>query len=150
MILGNKPILTLLWFVSFILASSIPVFPHGGGLDSYGCHHNQKQGGYHCHMGIFAGLKFSSKEEMLRQPHSGRQLGEREAQYRTVRRVVDDDTLVLENKERARLIGVDTPKTQHPNKPVEYFGKEATAAMAEKYLGYSSDPTASQYWKSTA
>ncbi len=54
-------------------------------------------------------------------------LGDRAAQYRTVRRVVDGDTLVLENKERVRLIGVDTPETKHPRKPVEYFGKEAAA-----------------------
>jgi micrococcal nuclease len=26
-----------------------------------------------------------------------------------------------------RLIGVDTPETKHPNKPVEHFGKEAAA-----------------------
>jgi len=58
-ILGNKPILTLLWIVSFILASSIPVYPHGGGLDRYGCHHNRKQGNYHCHRGGFAGQQFS-------------------------------------------------------------------------------------------
>jgi len=54
-------------------------------------------------------------------------LGERAAQYRTVRRVVDGDTLVLENKERVRLIGVDTPETKHPRRPVEYYGKEASA-----------------------
>ena len=33
----------------------------------------------------------------------------------------------LRNGERIRLIGVDTPKTKHPNKPVEFFGKEAAA-----------------------
>lgn len=22
---------------------------HGGGLDKYGCHHDRKNGGYHCH-----------------------------------------------------------------------------------------------------
>jgi len=54
-------------------------------------------------------------------------LGERQPQFRTVRRVVDGDTLVLENKERVRLIGVDTPETKHPRRPVEYFGKEASA-----------------------
>jgi micrococcal nuclease len=27
--------------------------------------------------------------------------------------------------ERVRLIGVDTPETKHPNKPVEHFGKDA-------------------------
>jgi len=53
-------------------------------------------------------------------------LGERQPQFRTVRRVVDGDTLVLENKERVRLIGVDTPETKHPRKPVEYYGKEAS------------------------
>ena len=42
-------------------------------------------------------------------------------------RVVDGDTIVLSNNERVRLIGVDTPETKHPQKPVEYYGKEATA-----------------------
>ena len=42
-------------------------------------------------------------------------------------RVVDGDTIILSNNERVRLIGVDTPETKHPQKPVEYFGKEATA-----------------------
>jgi micrococcal nuclease len=44
-----------------------------------------------------------------------------------VERVIDGDTLLLRNAERVRLIGVDTPETKHPNKPVEYFGREATA-----------------------
>ena len=33
----------------------------------------------------------------------------------------------LSDGERVRLIGVDTPETVHPRKPVEYFGKEASA-----------------------
>ena len=41
-------------------------------------------------------------------------------------RVVDGDTLVLQNDERVRLIGVDTPETKHPTKPVEPFGPEAS------------------------
>lgn len=24
-------------------------FAHGGGLDKNGCHHDRKNGGYHCH-----------------------------------------------------------------------------------------------------
>ena len=47
--------------------------------------------------------------------------------YRVVERVIDADTLVMENGERMRLIGVDIPETKHPEKPVEYFGKEAAA-----------------------
>jgi micrococcal nuclease len=42
-----------------------------------------------------------------------------------VKRVVDGDTLLLTNRERVRLIGVDTPETKHPQKPVQRFGKEA-------------------------
>jgi micrococcal nuclease len=47
-------------------------------------------------------------------------------EWRTVRRVIDGDTLLLDNRERVRLIGVDTPETVHPKKPVERFGKEAS------------------------
>jgi micrococcal nuclease len=53
-------------------------------------------------------------------------------------RVVDGDTIVVEiegKQEKVRLIGVDTPETVHPSKPVEYFGKEAsvfTRSMVER------------------
>jgi micrococcal nuclease len=56
------------------------------------------------------------------------------AQTYTVQRVLDGDTLLLTNGEYVRLIGVDTPETKHPEKPVEYFGKEAyqfTKGMVE-------------------
>lgn len=43
-----------------------------------------------------------------------------------VSRVVDGDTLDLATRERVRLIGVDTPETKHPQKPVQRFGREAT------------------------
>jgi len=46
------------------------------------------------------------------------------AQAYTVKHVIDGDTL-LTNGEYVRLIGVDIPETKHPQKPVEYFGKEA-------------------------
>lgn len=42
-------------------------------------------------------------------------------------RVVDGDTIVVEGLGKVRLIGIDTPETVHPNKPVEFFGKEASA-----------------------
>ena len=44
-----------------------------------------------------------------------------------VKRVIDGDTLQLTNGEIIRLIGVDTPETKHPQKQVEYYGKEAYA-----------------------
>lgn len=47
-------------------------------------------------------------------------------ELRTVARVIDGDTIQMEGGERVRLIGVDTPETVHPSKPVEIFGKEAS------------------------
>jgi micrococcal nuclease len=46
--------------------------------------------------------------------------------WRTVERIVDGDTIVLDGGEKVRLIGVDTPETVDPRKSVEYFGKEAS------------------------
>jgi micrococcal nuclease len=47
------------------------------------------------------------------------------AEIYRVKRAIDGDTLLLTNGEKVRLIGVDTPETKHPRKPVQYFGKEA-------------------------
>jgi micrococcal nuclease len=47
-----------------------------------------------------------------------------------IARVIDGDTVVVRadtGDETVRLIGVDTPETKHPSKPVQCFGKEATA-----------------------
>lgn len=49
-----------------------------------------------------------------------------EGGWRTVVRVVDGDTLLLDGNERIRLIGVDTPESVDPRRPVERFGKEAS------------------------
>jgi len=57
-----------------------------------------------------------------------------DAKNLTCTRVVDGDTIILSNGERVRLIGVDTPETKHPKKPVEYYGKEATA-FTKKMVG---------------
>ena len=44
-----------------LVVSSDLVNAHGGGLDGYGCHRNNKQGNYHCHRGQDAGKTFASK-----------------------------------------------------------------------------------------
>ena len=44
-----------------------------------------------------------------------------------VERVVDGDTIIVQGVGRVRLIGVDTPETVDPRRPVECFGKEASA-----------------------
>ena len=51
--------------LSTFALTTVAVHAHGGGLDSHGCHHDRKHGGYHCHQGAFAGQSFASKQEML-------------------------------------------------------------------------------------
>ncbi|MDA1193484.1 MAG: thermonuclease family protein [Candidatus Poribacteria bacterium] len=56
----------------------------------------------------------------------------------TVTRIVDGDTVVIERdgaKETARLIGVDTPETKHPSKPVQHYGPEATVFVYNLLIG---------------
>ena len=48
--------------------------------------------------------------------------------YRVIR-VVDGDTIVLERIGKVRLIGIDTPETVDPRRPVQRFGREASAFM---------------------
>ncbi len=48
-----------------------------------------------------------------------------------VSRVVDGDTLLLTNRTRVRLIGVDTPETVKPHEAVQPWGPEATAFTAD-------------------
>lgn len=45
---------------------------HSGIVDSYGCHRGPDKVSYHCHQGAFAGRKFKSKEEFLRQLRGGK------------------------------------------------------------------------------
>ena len=42
--------------------------------------------------------------------------------------VIDGDTIALENGETVRYLGVDTPETVNPTKPVQCYGPEASEA----------------------
>ncbi len=55
-------------------------------------------------------------------------------------RVIDGDTVVLlidGTETTVRLIGVDTPETVHPSKPVEEYGKEASQFLSNLLAGES-------------
>jgi micrococcal nuclease len=51
--------------------------------------------------------------------------------------VIDGDTLKLADLGTVRLIGIDTPETVHPFKPVEFMGKEASEATRKLALDKS-------------
>jgi len=60
-----------------------------------------------------------------------------------VERIVDGDTIVvsfdpatgLGPNEKVRLIGVDTPETVDPRKPVQFYGAEASHFVTDSLLG---------------
>jgi len=47
------------------------------------------------------------------------------AQLIKVAKVIDGDTIKLEDGQTVRYIGVDTPETKHPQKKLQCYGKEA-------------------------
>ena len=53
----------------------------------------------------------------------------------SVVKVIDGDTIKLENGEVVRYIGIDTPETVHPSKPVQCFGKESSDKNKELVEG---------------
>lgn len=58
--------------------------------------------------------------------------------YRVVQ-VLDGDTIVVRRAhgadETIRLLGVDTPETHHPTKPVQCYGPEAAAYTTRRLFG---------------
>jgi len=52
-----------------------------------------------------------------------------------VTKIIDGDTIVLENGEKVRYIGIDTPELHHPKKEVECFAKEAYEENKKIVLG---------------
>src|SRR5256885_4127526 len=58
-------------------------------------------------------------------------------EYRVVQ-VLDGDTIVVQRghaRETIRLLGVDTPETHHPRKPVQCYGPEASAYTTSRLFG---------------
>ncbi len=54
-----------------------------------------------------------------------------ECNFQTVSKVVDGDTFDTHDGNRIRLIGIDTPETLDPRKPVQWFAREASKKLKE-------------------
>ena len=69
---------------------------------------------------------------------AGEQRRSADTQYRVVD-VLDGDTIVVRRAggrdETIRLLGIDTPETHHPTKPVQCFGPEASAYSSRRLFG---------------
>jgi micrococcal nuclease len=67
----------------------------------------------------------------------GEQRRAADQEYRVVQ-VFDGDTIVVErgaHRDTIRLLGVDTPETHHPTKPVQCYGPEASAYTTSRLEG---------------
>jgi len=52
-----------------------------------------------------------------------------------VTKIIDGDTIALENGEKVRYLGIDTPELHHPKKEVECFAYQAYEKNKELVLG---------------
>ena len=74
--------------------------------------------------------------------NGGNEAGNQDFVPAVIVRAVDGDTAVVKvdgQEKRVRFLGVDTPETVHPNKPVQFYGKEASNFTKER-LEYDSNP----------
>ena len=136
---------------------------HSGRTDSRGGHNNRKTGGYHYHNAgsIHApnnpyqdhtqcGICEQSQEAEVEAKKTETKSETSQVVYPrenfsydtaySVLKIVDGDTVQIRFEGKpvtVRLIGVDTPETVHPNKPVEVFGKEAAAFTKNLLMGES-------------
>lgn len=60
-----------------------------------------------------------------------------ETETAVVKRVIDGDTIELSDGRKVRYVGIDTPETVDPRRPVGCFGKEASAKNKELVGGKS-------------
>ena len=116
-----KRSLVLVLAIALAVSLASVALAHPGKLDANGGHFDKETGEYHYHKGPNALQSLEIRRNTV---------------YKAkIERVVDGDTAIVSfvfddgskyTKERVRFLGVNTPETVHPNKPVEYYGKEAS------------------------
>ena len=103
---------------------------HPGRLDANGGHVDKNTGEYHYHRGPNALQSLEIRRNTVYKDK--------------IERVVDGDTAIVSFvfddgskylKERVRFLGVNTPETVHPSKPVEFYGKEASNFTKKELTG---------------
>lgn len=76
-------------------------------------------------------LMFSEDKPRVTTPVALGETGERAV----VAKVIDGDTVELENGQKVRLVGIDTPETVDLHRPVGCFGKEASKEVKRLLAG---------------
>ena len=121
-------------------------YTHSGRTDANGGHYNRKTGTYHYHNGGRSRTRLNTTPTIRPNAGTGISLMSYPSEVffgdtaYEVTRIIDGDTVEIRYDGKPTsvvLIGVDTPETVHPQKPVEAFGKEATAFTRNLLLGES-------------
>lgn len=97
-------------------------------------------GGFLLGLGIsLVSFQYSAQIASLPSGFSKTPLPDREitSEKLMVNRIIDGDTIELENKKRVRYIGIDTPESVDPRKPVQCFAREAAQRNTQLVLGKS-------------
>ncbi len=76
-------------------------------------------------------LLFSEDKSRVITPVALGEMGERVF----VTKVIDGDTIEIEGGQKVRLVGIDTPETVDPRRPVGCFGKEASNEVKKLLSG---------------
>lgn len=74
---------------------------------------------------IVTNRDFSSVNKFFYSSITTTQKAKKVPQFVKVVRVIDGDTIEIENKKTVRYIGIDTPELHDPRRPVECFAKES-------------------------
>jgi micrococcal nuclease len=144
----------LAFFITLgLVAAPLSASAHPGRTDANGGHTCRtncakwglKDGEYHYHNGGSSTKTTSAPTTKETQSATTKPTTSKPAEKKlpgtlkvTVTRVVDGDTFKakVNGKEGSiRLIGVDTPETVHPNKPVQPYGPEASAYTKKRLDG---------------
>ena len=107
--------------VLFVLVFASMSCAHPGKLDANGGHTDKATGEYHYHRGPNALQSLEVRRNTVYKAKTERVV---DGDTAIVSFVFDDGSKYL--KERVRFLGVNTPETVHPSKPVEFYGKEAS------------------------
>lgn len=75
---------------------------------------------------LWFGLQPTSKEPRLTFEVSQTEVRGIDGERAYVTKVVDGDTIVVNDKTTVRFVGIDTPETVDPRRPVGCYGKEAS------------------------
>ena len=145
----NFAVLSVLLLMSAVLFYDL-AHTHSGRTDANGGHYNRKTGEYHYHNSGNRSRSRLSTNRTTSRINTTKTTAASMMSYPTeffigdtaypVTRIIDGDTVEIRYGGKltsVALIGVDTPETVHPQKPVEPYGKEATTFIRNLLLGES-------------